>query len=170
MNYYTGAILEVKADDVAIGSISGGGRYDNLTGIFGLEGVSGVGFSFGADRIYDVLEQLQLFPDNAAVGTQVLFTAFDHAGITYALPLLREVRNRGIAAEIYPEPVKIKKQMAYANAGHVPFVVIIGDEEINHNALTVKNMQTGVQQTVPSVDALIGFMAQSSLCSNDSCH
>ena len=170
LNYYTGAILEVKANDVAIGSISGGGRYDNLTGIFGLKGVSGVGFSFGADRIYDVLEQLQLFPDNAAVGTQVLFTAFDHAGITYALPLLREVRNRGIAAEIYPEPVKIKKQMAYANAGHVPFVVIIGDEEINHNALTVKNMQTGVQQTVPSVDALIDFMAQSSLCSNDSCH
>ncbi|MDO4190090.1 MAG: histidine--tRNA ligase [Bacteroidales bacterium] len=157
LNYYTGAILEVKALDVAIGSISGGGRYDNLTGIFGLEGVSGVGFSFGADRIYDVLEQLNLFPAETLEGVAVMFAAFDAAGIAYCLPWLRALRSKGIAAEIYPEPAKMKKQMNYANATNVRFVAIAGDNEMLSNTVMLKEMSTGTQEALTLEQLLSRF-------------
>ncbi|MCQ2349798.1 MAG: histidine--tRNA ligase [Paludibacteraceae bacterium] len=148
LNYYTGAILEVKALDVAIGSISGGGRYDNLTGIFGLDGVSGVGFSFGADRIYDVLEQLNLFPAETNQGVAVMFAAFDAEGIKYCLPWLRALRGKGVSAEMYPEPAKMKKQMAYANATGAKYVAIVGDNEMASNTIALKEMATGTQETL----------------------
>lgn len=154
LNYYTGAILEVKALDVAIGSISGGGRYDNLTGIFGMEGVSGVGFSFGADRIYDVLEQLDLFPAETQEGVTVMFAAFDQAGINYCLPWLRSLRRQGVRAEIYPEAAKMKKQMAYANATCAKFVAIAGDNEMQSDTITLKEMATGTQETL-TLDQLL---------------
>lgn len=146
LNYYTGTILEVKAKGVEMGSISGGGRYDNLTGIFGLPGVSGVGFSFGADRIYDVLTMLDKFPEEAQTGTRLLFVAFDKAGVDYCLPMLRKVRRANIAAEIYPEPAKMKKQMGYANANNIPFVAIVGDNEMAEGKVMLKNMTTGEQK------------------------
>ena len=146
LNYYTGTILEVKATGVEMGSISGGGRYDNLTGIFGLEGVSGVGFSFGADRIYDVLTMLNLFPEEAETGTKIVFLAFDHKGIDYCQPLVRRVRRAGIAAELYPEPAKMKKQMTYANNNHIPYVAIVGDNEMAEHKVMLKNMTTGEQE------------------------
>ena len=130
LNYYTGAIFEVKALDVQIGSISGGGRYDNLTGVFGMEGMSGVGISFGADRIYDVLNQLDLYPKEAVKGTQLLFVNFGEAEAAYVLPVLAQVRAAGIRAEIYPDAAKMKKQMSYANAKMVPFVAIVGENEM----------------------------------------
>ena len=130
LNYYTGAIFEVKALDVQIGSISGGGRYDNLTGVFGMEGMSGVGISFGADRIYDVLNQLDLYPKEAVNGTQLLFVNFGEAEAAYVLPVLAQVRAAGIRAEIYPDAAKMKKQMSYANAKMVPFVAIVGENEM----------------------------------------
>lgn len=148
LNYYTGAIFEVKALDVQIGSISGGGRYDNLTGVFGLEGVSGVGISFGADRIYDVLNQLDLYPKDASASTQLLFVNFGEAEAAYVLPILAQVRAAGIAAEIYPDSSKMKKQMSYANAKAVPFVAIAGENEMQEGKLTLKNMATGEQALV----------------------
>ena len=148
LNYYTGAIFEVKALDVQIGSISGGGRYDNLTGVFGMEGVSGVGISFGADRIYDVLNQLDLYPKDASAGTQVLFVNFGEAETAYVLPILAKVRAAGISAEIYPDSAKMKKQMSYANAKAVPFVAIVGENEMQEGKVTLKNMATGEQALI----------------------
>ncbi|WP_277235005.1 histidine--tRNA ligase [Phocaeicola salanitronis] len=148
LNYYTGAIFEVKALDVQIGSISGGGRYDNLTGIFGLPGVSGVGISFGADRIYDVLNQLDLYPKDASASTQVLFVNFGSAETAYVLPILAKVREAGIRAEIFPDASKMKKQMSYANAKAIPFVAIAGENEMQEGKLTLKNMTTGEQHLV----------------------
>ncbi len=154
LNYYTGAIFEVKAKDVAIGSITGGGRYDNLTGIFGMPGLSGVGISFGADRIYDVLNTLDLYPQNATQATQVLFINFGEAESDYCLPIASQVRAAGISVELYPDCAKMKKQMAYANAKGIPFVVLAGESEINQGKVTLKNMLTGDQQLV-SAEELI---------------
>ncbi len=148
LNYYTGAIFEVKALDVQIGSISGGGRYDNLTGVFGMPGISGVGISFGADRIFDVLNQLDLYPKEAVNGTQLLFVTFGAAELAYALPLLAKARAAGIRAEVYPDPVKMKKQMGYANEKRIPFVAIIGETERNEGKVTLKEMTTGEQRLV----------------------
>jgi histidyl-tRNA synthetase len=146
LSYYTGAIFEVKAGGVQIGSISGGGRYDNLTGAFGLPGVSGVGISFGVDRIYDVLEELGLFPAEGMVSTRILIACFDTAARDYALPVLRQLREAGINAELYPEPVKMKKQLDYADRKQIPYVALIGSNEMETGRLTVKNMKTGEQQ------------------------
>ena len=148
LNYYTGAIFEVKALDVQIGSITGGGRYDNLTGIFGLPGLSGVGISFGADRIFDVLNQLDLYPKGAVSATQLLFVNFGSAEADYCLPLLAKVRAAGIAAEIYPDAVKMKKQMSYANAKQIPFVALVGESEMAEGKVNIKNMTTGEQMLV----------------------
>jgi len=145
LNYYTGAILEVKALDVEIGSIVGGGRYDNLTGVFGMPGVSGVGISFGADRIFDVLNQLNLYPENLIRQTQVLFVNFGEKEENYIFPILSELRKSGISAEIYPEAAKLKKQFSYADDNHIPFVAIVGENEINESRITLKNMATGEQ-------------------------
>lgn len=157
LNYYTGAIFEVKALDVQIGSISGGGRYDNLTGVFGMEGVSGVGISFGADRIYDVLNQLDLYPKDASAGTQVLFVNFGEAETAYVLPILAKVRAAGISAEIYPESAKMKKQMSYANAKAVPFVAIVGENEMQEGKVTLKNMATGEQALITPDELIASF-------------
>ena len=154
LNYYTGAIFEVKAKDVSIGSITGGGRYDNLTGIFGMPGLSGVGISFGADRIYDVLNTLDLYPQNATQGTEVLFINFGEAESDYCLPIASQVRAAGISVELYPDCAKMKKQMAYANAKGIPFVVLAGESEISQGKVTLKNMLTGDQQLV-SAEELI---------------
>ena len=154
LNYYTGAIFEVKALDVQIGSITGGGRYDNLTGIFGMPGLSGVGISFGADRIYDVLNQLDLYPKESVNGTQVLFINFGEKETAYCLPYLNMVRTHGIRAEIYPDAAKMKKQMSYANAKQIPYVVLAGENEMNEKKLTLKNMDTGEQQML-TIDELI---------------
>lgn len=154
LNYYTGAIFEVKALDYAIGSITGGGRYDNLTGIFGLPGLSGVGISFGADRIYDVLGGLDLYPKEAVNGTQLLFINFGEKESAYCLPVLRQCREAGIRTEIYPDSVKMKKQMVYANAKQVPFVALAGESEIAECKLTLKNMTTG-EQTLVTPEELI---------------
>ena len=148
LNYYTGAIFEVKALDAQIGSITGGGRYDNLTGIFGLPGVSGVGISFGADRIYDVLTELDLFPKELLTTTQVLFATFGTEELHYALRWAKELRAAGIAVEVYPEPTKMKKQMGYADAKGIPFVAIVGGDEMAQNKVMLKNMTTGEQQLV----------------------
>lgn len=154
LNYYTGAIFEVKALDYAIGSITGGGRYDNLTGIFGMPGLSGVGISFGADRIYDVLCGLDLYPEQTTCGTQVLFINFGDAEADYCLPMLGKCREEGIRAEIYPDSAKMKKQMAYANSKNIPFVVLAGESEIADNKFTLKNMTTGEQKLV-TADELV---------------
>lgn len=148
LNYYTGAIFEVKALDAQIGSITGGGRYDNLTGIFGLPNVSGVGISFGADRIYDVLTELDLFPKALQSTTQVLFAAFGDAELAYALKWAKELRQAGKAVEVYPEPAKMKKQMSYADAKQIPFVAIVGGDEMAQNKVMLKNMTTGEQKLV----------------------
>ncbi|WP_443937035.1 histidine--tRNA ligase [Pedobacter sp. MW01-1-1] len=148
LNYYTGCIFEVKTNEVAMGSIGGGGRYDDLTGMFGLKGLTGVGVSFGADRIYDVLEELNLFPASAEVGTKVLISNFDTEAERYALPILQKLRDAGISAELYPASAKLKKQMAYADAKNIPFVVLIGGDEMASGELTLKNMQQGEQQKV----------------------
>lgn len=148
LNYYTGAIFEVKAKDVEIGSICGGGRYDNLTGIFGLPDVSGVGISFGADRIYDVLNQLNGFPADASQSTQVLFINFGEKEELYCLPLIQKLRQAGVKAELFPGSVKMKKQMDYANARKIPFVALIGEDEIQQNLITLKDMQAGTQAKV----------------------
>ena len=159
LNYYTGAIFEVKALDVQIGSISGGGRYDNLTGVFGMPGVSGVGISFGADRIFDVLNQLDLYPKDAVNGTRLLFVNFGQAEAAYCLPVLAKVRAAGVRAEIYPDSAKMKKQMSYANAKNIPFVAIAGETEMNDGKFTLKNMLTGEQHAV-TVNELLTMMKE----------
>ncbi len=149
LNYYTGCIFEVKALDVEIGSIGGGGRYDDLTGVFGLKGVSGVGISFGADRIYLVMEELDIFPKSSAAGLKLLFLAFDDPAHSYAFKCLNQVRAAGINAELYPQASKMKKQMKYANARKVPYVVVIGSNEMESGELTLKNMETGAEKKLP---------------------
>jgi len=148
LNYYTGAIFEVKALDVQIGSITGGGRYDNLTGIFGMPGLSGVGISFGADRIFDVLNQLDLYPKEAINGTQLLFINFGEKETAYCLPIATKARQAGIRTEVFPDGAKMKKQMSYANAKQIPFVALAGENEINEGKVTLKNMVTGEQMLV----------------------
>lgn len=148
LGYYTGTILEVKAKDVAIGSITGGGRYDNLTGIFGLEGISGVGISFGADRIYDVLSQLDAFPKETASSTQVLFINFGQEEVQLLLPLVQILRSRGVSVEIYPESSKLKKQMSYADSLSIPYVVLAGSEELKQGKFTLKDMVSGDQKVL----------------------
>ena len=154
LNYYTGAIFEVKALDTPMGSITGGGRYDNLTGIFGMPGLSGVGFSFGADRIFDVLNTLDLFPKEAVHTTQVLFINFGEKETASCIPLVAQLRKAGVRTEIYPDAAKMKKQMSYANAKEIPFVVLVGENEMNTGKLTLKNMTTG-EQTQVGIDELI---------------
>ncbi len=148
LNYYTGAIFEVKANDFAIGSICGGGRYDDLTGIFGLPNTSGVGISFGADRIYDVLNQLDLYPQETVTGTKLLFINFGEKETAYCMPIARLCREAGIATEVYADSVKMKKQMSYANALNIPFVALAGENEMNEGKVTLKNMATGEQSLV----------------------
>ena len=159
LNYYTGCIFEVKALDVEIGSITGGGRYDNLTGIFGLPGLSGVGISFGADRIYDVLNQLDLYPAAVTAQTQLLFINFGEREAAYCLPILAQARKAGIRCEIFPDSAKMKKQMQYANAKHIPFVALAGENEMNEGKVTLKNMETGEQQLV-SPESLLEIVAK----------
>ena len=154
LNYYTGAIFEVKALDVQIGSISGGGRYDNLTGVFGMDGMSGVGISFGADRIFDVLNQLDLYPKEAVNGTELLFVNFGEKETAYCLPVLAKMRDAGVRAEIYPDSAKMKKQMGYANDKQIPFVAIVGENEMAEGKLTLKNMTTGEQSLLTSDELL----------------
>ena len=146
LNYYTGAIFEVKALDVQMGSITGGGRYDNLTGIFGMPGVSGVGISFGADRIYDVLSELNLYPENLQSTTQLLFATFGEQELLYALRWAKALREKGISVEVYPEPTKMKKQMGYADSKKIPFVAIVGSDEMAAGKVMLKDMQSGEQQ------------------------
>ena len=160
LNYYTGAIFEVKAKDVSIGSITGGGRYDNLTGIFGKPGLSGVGISFGADRIYDVLNALDLYPKETTNSTQILFINFGEKEMAYCLPLVNEARSHGISAEMYPDAVKMKKQMSYANAKQIAFVAMAGENEMKENKITLKNMETGEQMLVPISDFMDVFSEQ----------
>lgn len=148
LNYYTGAIFEVTVEDVKIGSICGGGRYDDLTGLFGLENLSGVGISFGADRIYDVLEELDLFPKDIDESIDFLFVNFGEKESDFALPILQKLRNHGISAELYPDISKLKKQFKYADNRHVKNTVIIGEEEIKNNTITIKNMKSGEQNTI----------------------
>lgn len=154
LNYYTGAIFEVKALDYAIGSITGGGRYDNLTGIFGMPGLSGVGISFGADRIYDVLNGLDLYPKEAVNGTRLLFINFGEKETAYCLPVVKACRVAGINTEMYPDKAKMKKQMGYANAKAIPFVVLAGDNEMAENKVTLKNMETGEQKLVTTEELI----------------
>ena len=154
LNYYTGCIFEVKALDVQIGSITGGGRYDNLTGIFGMPGLSGVGISFGADRIYDVLGQLDLYPQETQSGVQLLFINFGAAEAAHCLRLAAQARLAGIATEVYPDSVKMKKQMSYANAHNVPFVALVGETEMAEGRITLKNMTTGEQQSLTIDEAV----------------
>ena len=154
LNYYTGAIFEVKALDTPMGSITGGGRYDNLTGIFGMPGLSGVGISFGADRIYDVLNALDLYPKEAVNGTKVLFINFGEKETTYCLPIVRACRQANIPTEMFPDKAKMNKQMSYANAKNIPFVVLAGDNEIAENKVTVKNMETGEQKLVTTEELI----------------
>lgn len=154
LNYYTGAIFEVKALDTPMGSITGGGRYDNLTGIFGMPGLSGVGISFGADRIYDILNTLDLYPKEAVSTTQLLFINFGEKETAYCLPIAKAVRKAGIRTEVFPDNVKMKKQLSYANAKHIAFVALAGDDEIAQNKITLKNMLTGEQKVVSPEDIL----------------
>jgi len=157
LNYYTGAIFEVKALDVQIGSITGGGRYDNLTGVFGMEGVSGVGISFGADRIYDVLNQLDLYPADMLQTTKLLFASFGENELSYALECIKQVRAAGIPAEVYPEPAKMKKQMGYADAKNIPYVAIIGETEMTEKKVMLKNMESGEQKLL-SINEVIELL------------
>ena len=154
LSYYTGAIFEVKALDTPMGSISGGGRYDNLTGIFGMPGLSGVGISFGVDRIYDVLNALDLYPKDSLTTSQVLFINFGQAETAYCMPIVAQVRQAGIRAELYPDSAKMKKQMSYANAKQIPFVVLAGESEMAAGKVTLKNMETGEQQLVTPAELI----------------
>ena len=158
LNYYTGAIFEVKALDVQMGSITGGGRYDNLTGIFGMPGVSGVGISFGVDRIFDVLNELDAYPQDAMISTRVLFINFGDKETAYCLPVVKKLRDAGIRTEMYPESAKMKKQMSYANTKQIPFVAMAGENEINEGKFTLKNMTTGDQQMV-TVEQIIDLLS-----------
>lgn len=157
LNYYTGAIFEVKALDVVIGSITGGGRYDNLTGVFGMDGVSGVGISFGADRIYDVLNQLDLYPEQSLMTTRIMFVNFGEREMRAALEYATRLRSAGISTELYPENAKMKKQMGYADTKGIPFVAIVGEDEINSGMITLKNMASGEQKQV-TVNELIDIV------------
>ena len=157
LNYYTGAIFEVKALDTPMGSISGGGRYDNLTGIFGMPGLSGVGISFGVDRIYDVLDALDLYPKDSLQTSRVLFINFGENETAYCLPIIAQVRQAGIRAELFPDAAKMKKQMAYANAKHIPFVVLAGESEIAEGKVTLKDMETG-EQTLLTPNELVSSL------------
>lgn len=157
LNYYTGAIFEVKALDVQIGSITGGGRYDNLTGVFGLPGISGVGISFGADRIFDVLNQLELYPADSLQTTQVMFVNFGEKEESYLLPILSQIRQAGIRTELYPEAAKMKKQMGYADTKKIPFVALVGENEMNEGKINLKNMLTGEQQPVTTEELIARF-------------
>lgn len=157
LNYYTGIIFEVKALDVQIGSITGGGRYDNLTGVFGMEGVSGVGISFGADRIFDVLNQLELYPVDSLLTTQLMFVNFGEKEVAYLLPLIAKVRASGIRTEIYPEDVKMKKQMGYADTKNIPFVALVGESEMAEKKINLKNMITGEQELVTTEQLIETF-------------
>jgi histidyl-tRNA synthetase len=159
LNYYTGAIFEVKSNEVTMGSIGGGGRYDDLTSMFGLKNLSGVGISFGADRIYDVLEELGAFPKNTTESTKVLISNFDGAAEKFALPILSQLRAAGIAAELYPQAAKLKKQLGYADAKHIPYVILIGSEEMASGLLSLKNMKSGEQSTL-TIQALLAQLAQ----------
>ena len=159
LNYYTGAIFEVKAIDVQIGSITGGGRYDNLTGIFGMPGLSGVGISFGADRIYDVLNSLDLYPKDAVNATQLLFINFGDKETAYCMPAVAKARVAGIRTEMYPDSAKMKKQMSYANAKHIPFVALAGENEMNEGKFTLKNMETGQQKLVSAEELIAEVLA-----------
>ena len=159
LNYYTGAIFEVKALDVQIGSITGGGRYDNLTGIFGMPGLSGVGISFGADRIYDVLNTLDLYPKDAVNATQLLFINFGDKETAYCMPTVSKARVAGIRTEMYPDSAKMKKQMSYANAKHIPFVALAGENEMNEGKFTLKNMETGQQKLVSAEELIAEVLA-----------
>src|SRR5690554_5119916 len=158
LNYYTGAIIEVKALDAEMGSITGGGRYDNLTGIFGLKGVSGVGISFGADRIYDVLTDLNLFPDDFSHSTDLLFVNFGEKEAEYILPLITRLRNWGLRCELFPEASKMKKQLTYADNNKIPYVALIGENEIKNSSVTLKNMLSGEQKTVSIEDMKENFI------------
>lgn len=158
LSYYTGAIFEVKVYGVSIGSVSGGGRYDNLTGVFGLPGVSGVGFSFGVDRLYDVLEELQLFPSDSLNGTRLLLAYFDSKGFEYALSILNHFRKAGIKVEIYPDQAKIKKQFEFATKKEIPFVGICGDDEITSGTISIKNLITGIQENL-SLEAAVSTLS-----------
>ncbi len=151
LNYYTGAIFEVKALDVQIGSITGGGRYDNLTGVFGMPGVSGVGISFGADRIYDVLNTLDLYPSSLLSGSKVLFLNLGSNEAVASMQMMKKLRAEGVSAELYPDAVKMKKQMSYADSRSIPFVAIVGESEMAENKMTLKNMMTG-EQTLTTVE------------------
>ena len=159
LNYYTGAIFEVKALDTPMGSITGGGRYDNLTGIFGMPGISGVGISFGADRIFDVLNTLDLYPKESVTSTQLLFVNFGQKETEYCLPVVAKARKAGIRTEMYPDSSKMKKQMSYANAKGIQFVAIVGENEMNEGKLTLKNMATG-EQSLVTADELVAIVAQ----------
>jgi histidyl-tRNA synthetase len=154
LNYYTGAIFEVKALDVTIGSISGGGRYDNLTGVFGMDGTSGVGISFGADRIYDVMNQLNLYPEDSIINTQVLFVNFGAKEAAHSLGIIAQLRKNNISAELYPEAGKMKKQMGYANSHNIPYVAIIGESEMESNLVTLKDMNSGEQKQVTTEELI----------------
>lgn len=158
LNYYTGAIIEVKALDAQMGSICGGGRYDDLTGIFGLPGVSGVGVSFGAERIYDVLDELKLFPENLSGSTQVMFVNFGAVSNAACLKYITELRKNSIAAIIYPDETKIKKQFAYADSLNIPYVIIIGEEEMKNGIINLKDMKNGTQQVFSNLESLQDFM------------
>jgi len=159
LNYYTGAIFEVKTNEVAMGSIGGGGRYDDLTGMFGLKGLTGAGISFGADRIYDVMEELNLFPADTNQTTRVLIICFDKDGEEYALPLLQQLRTDGINAELYPAGAKIKKQMEYANNKNIPYTVLVGSEEMQSGLLAFKDMTSGEQQKLSAEDIVAKLKA-----------
>lgn len=154
LNYYTGAIFEVKALDTPMGSITGGGRYDNLTGIFGMPGISGVGISFGADRIYDVLNTLDLYPREITTNTQLLFINFGDKEAEYCMPIVSKSRANGIRTELFPDAAKMKKQMSYANANNIPFVALAGDDEIQKGVVTLKNMETGEQKQVTAEEMI----------------
>ena len=158
LNYYTGAIFEVKSNEVAMGSIGGGGRYDDLTGMFGLKNLSGVGISFGADRIYDVLEELGAFPKNTTESTKVLISNFDETSEAFALPILSQLRAAGIAAELYPQAAKLKKQLGYADSKRIPYVILIGSEEMASGLLSLKNMKSGEQSTL-TIQVLLAQLA-----------
>ena len=154
LDYYTGCILEVKANDVQIGSIGGGGRYDDLTSNFGLKDISGVGISFGIDRIYLIMEEFDLFPMNIDVSTQVMFANFGDTEAAYCLPLLKELRIAGISSELYPKAAKMKKQMTYANNKWVQFVIMVGEDEMKSGVLTIKNMESGEQKNLNITDLI----------------
>ena len=161
LNYYTGAIFEVKTNEVAMGSIGGGGRYDDLTGMFGLKGLTGVGISFGADRIYDVMEELGLFPANSNQTTRLLICCFDKEGEFFGLPLMQQLRNKGVNTELYPAGAKLKKQLDYANSKNIPYTIILGSEEIESGLFTLKNMESGTQEKLRADEVISRLTAES---------